>query len=215
MNQDHHSIPIDVDIRSISSLVKELGPSSELFIDAGRYLWAEWGDDFQRFYNIPDAEKLSSFILREYGSTVFTADEKKDLHIRTIVEYLLASKAEFESAFPVAFIARHKVSGKFIAIASIDMSDMKLMIELGHCWLANVYVVPHYRSFGIGRAICKHAIDFARQVIKSKRNSNSLYLWTFNSHLSNWYSKHFGFQHVCVIPKHGNHVNIQVLEVHL
>lgn len=112
-----------------------------------------------------------------------------------------------EHSVPTAYVLFE--NDQFICTCLIDKEDM----GLGHPespahlfpgkkpWLANVFTHPLYRNRG-----------YAKQLLNSViTNYPTLYLWTFNQKLADYY-KQFGFIQKQIIPKHGDLSNIIVMQ---
>jgi GNAT superfamily N-acetyltransferase len=71
---------------------------------------------------------------------------------------------------PITFLA---VSGaELLGTISIEVSDLPPRDDLSP-WLASHYVEPAFRRAGVGSALVRHVLDFARA-----RGLPELYLWT-------------------------------------
>jgi GNAT superfamily N-acetyltransferase len=102
---------------------------------------------------------------------------------------------------PVTFVVYDKTNDAFVGTASLQKDDMRVCMELGGLWLANVYVVPHWRDIGVGRAMCKHALDYARNVYGHDKETPRVHLWTFTEELQDWYARKFGFRLAKIVPE--------------
>ena len=71
---------------------------------------------------------------------------------------------------PITFLA---VAGtELMGTISIEVSDLPPRDDLSP-WLASLYVAPAFRRAGVGSALVRHVLDFART-----RDLPELYLWT-------------------------------------
>jgi len=66
-----------------------------------------------------------------------------------------------------------RVDGAMAGIASVVAHDLPTCPDLGP-WLANVLVLPPWRRRGIGSALVRHVMDYARTL------APTLYLYTFD-----------------------------------
>jgi predicted N-acetyltransferase YhbS len=71
---------------------------------------------------------------------------------------------------PITFIASK--GNPVIGTVSLDASDLPSHDHLSP-WLASLYVVPSHRRVGVGRALIKHLVAFAKS-----RGISTVYLWT-------------------------------------
>ena len=88
---------------------------------------------------------------------------------RAEIEHQLRDSLNHNS-LPITFIAVS--SADVIGTVSLDKSDLPLYDHLSP-WLASLYVVPIRRRAGVGRALVRHLVTFARE-----RGISPLYLWT-------------------------------------
>ncbi len=73
-------------------------------------------------------------------------------------------------SIPITFLA---VSGaELLGTISIEVSDLPPRDDLSP-WLASLFVAPQARRAGVGSALVRHVLDFART-----RGLAELYLWT-------------------------------------
>jgi GNAT superfamily N-acetyltransferase len=66
-----------------------------------------------------------------------------------------------------------RVDGALVGIASVVPHDLPTHPQLGP-WLANVLVLPQWRSHGIGSALVRHVMNYAVPL------AEALYLYTFD-----------------------------------
>jgi GNAT superfamily N-acetyltransferase len=158
-------------------------------------------------------------------------------HNRAMTIIRKLPQLEFKAQLPITFVAYHEVNRKFVGTATLDVDDMNVSLDdiyalddnlvntndagttsgslpkatsPANLWLANVYVVPHYRGLGIGKLLCQHALDYARHVMKPSGYASHLHLWTFNEQLQSWYTT-MGFRNVGIIDQHGEHRQLRVM----
>jgi len=222
---------LDFEIVTVAELLQRRPDSAiNIMAQLSRHLWAEWGADFQRYYNIqcpfgllrefllthleasddtdlpnsnignPDQTNIGNPDQTNIGNPDQMKDESTLLH--ALQEAFKANASISHSLnHPVTFVVYDKTNDAFVGTASLQKDDMRVCMELGGLWLANVYVVPHWRDIGVGRAMCKHALDYARNVYGHDKETARVHLWTFTEELQDWYARKFGFRLVKIVPE--------------
>lgn len=69
-------------------------------------------------------------------------------------------------------------------------------------WLTDLYIIPEYRNRGIGTAIIKHIISYAKHI-----GYNELFLWTNHEYLIDYY-KNRGIEFLESIDENGIRIYI-------
>lgn len=160
----------------------------------GKHLWREWSDDFREFCSFNSSKDVTRHFMtkNKSGSRCAKCLCRQPSH-------------------PITFVAFEKDTEVFLGTASLEISDMGLNhASCGRLWLGNVFVVPQFRNKGLGTTLCKHALDYAKNMCGARL----LHLWTFTPDLGAWYEKTFGFKHKCYVC-HGRHSNLLVMELAL
>lgn len=99
---------------------------------------------------------------------------------------------------PCAYVMHD--NNRLIGGCLIDVEDMGMHPWLSP-WLANIVILPEYQNKG-------HGTFLVSDIVK---RYETLYLWTFNERLSNFY-KRFGFFMIDIVENHGCHENLIVME---
>jgi GNAT superfamily N-acetyltransferase len=86
-----------------------------------------------------------------------------------LIEAQLAENLNRE-VIPISFVAQ--ADAQLLGTISIDISDLP-SFDYVSPWVASLYVLPAARGAGIGRALVRHAQQFA-----TSRGFGPLYLWT-------------------------------------
>ena len=73
-------------------------------------------------------------------------------------------------SIPITFVARR--GSELLGSVSLDLSDLPAYDHLSP-WLASLYVQAPFRREGLGSALIRHLLEFARS-----RGLGPLYLWT-------------------------------------
>lgn len=110
------------------------------------------------------------------------------------------------------FVAYNIITDEFVGTCSIDVKDgIKLNLHKKCAWLCDVYVCEGYRSVGLGLSLCRHALEFAREVL----GVSEVRLWTSLLELEEWYVREFGFELLCVKLVQGSYREVRVLRLAL
>lgn len=142
-----------------------------------------------------DCDKLCSLLFDEWTEDYveFTEWKTKEL----LSEYYKSVISSESTDIPFCFVCVEKTTGQLLGAVVFANEDMKMRPDLSP-WLCALFVVPEYRKMGIARLLVEHGMEHCRNNLKL----STVYLWTFDEPLANYY-KTFGFETIeCVDHGH-------------
>lgn len=129
------------------------------------------------------------------------------------VMYDIANFADFENYWydhcsNSTFVAIDEKNKELFGFVSLVQDDLGVKFDDG-LLVCSLYVLPQYRQKNVGSSLLKHIIDYCKNYYEHS-DVKSLYLWTGNLTLINWYERngfqvhsyideHLGYEPICVM----------------